>query len=313
MIAAYVENESSRVLGGFIKPVSNRRFTFESPSGNSLMEAFIGDPYKDNFLNLKKIAVALDQDVFCISYQQALREVCSNMKDKSGSIIVAHALEPRLSEERGLEKIVAMSSRLASSVVKVFNGEGIKPVVGFSEMGYIGYSTQQLWTLTKEKRSWKILYMSTMAVLPGYRRMGMGARFIGIANSLYNPDILLFRTRSGALKSCLTKSKLGEGSVYPFDEPYDKDKDPVMAATLDLADEKTVHPNPIERSRGLTKAVYTEERDFAYQVDRTHSESSQAFVQMIEWGLDPDNGDAIHMAVRVIGRQKGVEILSSVN
>ena len=147
--------------------------------------------------------------------------------------------------------------------------------------------------------------MSTGTILSPYRRRGLGAKFLEIANVLYKPDIIALRMRSGAAKECLRKSGLTEGPISPFERLFDEDS--IMAGVLDLADKKTEHPKPVNKKTGRMEGVYPEGWDRAYKNDTKSKEANDADVQMHEeFDLEPDNGDAIIVAARVSGKLKHI-------
>lgn len=205
-------------------------------------------------------------------------------------------------EERGREKLFAMSK--LSSIIRTISGGrfNLMSSIGTEpEPNYIGYSTQEVWSLNTDKGIVRVMYVSGFGVLPEYRRMGLGAKFLGIANSIHEPDIILLRLRSGAAAAALRKSELIHGKVIPFEMTYDED--PLMGAVLGLADKKTVHPNPINAATGVTKAVYEEGKDLAYDPDPSHQAASLVDRQIREI-MNPDEGDGVYVAVRVIGRER---------
>lgn len=286
-------------------PVTNRVFPYEGLTKQGkrrsfLVGAFIGDKYRTNLLTLRHIAIHLDQKVFGIPFDQASEEVHQNMRLESGSMLLASVPE---SEVRGSEKLKAMSwGRSALAIGRILME--VPEQTSEPEPECIGYSSQQLWLLPMERKQIKVLYISTMAILEDYRRMGLGAYFLSIANALYQPDIITFRTRSGAAIAALRKSTLVNGQpIYPLERYYDEDT--IMGAVLKLADRKTVHRNPIDLKTGLTKAVYLEGSDYAYKPDgRPGTIAFDADQRMRELKLNPDEGDGIYVAGRVIGRNR---------
>lgn len=288
-------------------PVSSNRFVYEGHTLQGarcdfLMQTFADSVNKRFDATLTNIIIGLHQEIFHIPIDQAEREVKHNRRGrfKIESTILANTL--RL-EERGRDKLLAMIlGLLVSPMGRTFSGRFNLPSKGTeSEPNYIGYSTQEEWSLNTENGIVKVMYVSGFGVLPEYRRMGLGAKFLGIANSVHEPDIILLRLRSGAAVAALRKSELIHGKVVPFEMTYDED--PLMRAVLALADKKTAHPNPINAVTGVTKAVYEEGKDLAYEPDPSHPVASLVDRQIGKI-MNPDDGDGVYVAIRVIGRER---------
>lgn len=288
-----------------IIPDSSRRFVYLGHTlyghRDFLVQAFEGNISESE--SLINIAIWLSQQIFHISFDQAREEVEHNIKKRPNiekSMILANTLGP---EEKGREKVLAMlGGRLASLFSRAFPGGRLDSIPSRdTEREVIGYSTQELWPLKTKKGEVDVMYVSTMAVLPEHRRMGLGSTFFSAANSSLEPDVIMLRTRSGAAVAALRKSQLIEGPVFPLDETYDKD--PLMRAVLNKTYRRTGYKRAIDRERGIIREFYPDKRDLAYVPDPNHPVASEADKRMEELGLERNNGDAMYVGGKVIGRK----------
>lgn len=267
--------------------------------GTSKMEAFNGSLYTVNRDILRIIGMKFGQRVFNISRRQAEEEAFQNMQ-VNGLVLLAHAPKCPTIEERGFDKILAGPRRLATQMAERFQ-IGSPRKERESIEGCIGFAAVQSWRLG----SLNAVYMGELTVLPDYRSMGIGAEFFWMANLIYKPHLIILRGRSGRAIGALIKSGLVDPKgVYPFCQPFNED--PEMAALLDLAGQKTAHPNDIDSATGITKAVYAEGADRAYKSDPTHEKSYKWDMMMKDMGLESDNGDAMYWAARVQGKVRRV-------
>lgn len=272
-----------------------------------MVEAFSGSPLQRHRETIKGITVPIHQEVFDIPFDQAQREVEYSFRGRdriTKSVNLARTLPPESKNGEGV--LVRASANLASAVVKLlWRGEYEMRKRGGQD-DYIAYSTQELWSLPVEGQSpVKIMYVSGLAVMDDYRRLGVAAYFLTVGNSSLRPDIIMLRIRSGAVVAAVKKSKLGEGQpIFPLDQTYDQD--PIMQAALKLADQNTMHPKPIDPVTGVTESVYEEGEDRAYVPDPSHSTASGADLRMKELGMNAAEGGATYIAVRVVGRNRWV-------
>lgn len=268
-------------------PVTNLRYTYDGFRDDGsrvryLISAFTGDTYRRSLRIIRAIGVDLDMTVFGISREEALAEVYQNMKKEGGTVLLVEVLGSGIARtECGRERVV---SELPG------------------ESRCVGYAALQTMSAGTGRGSIRVMYSATRALLPQHRRAGVGGKFLEIGNGLYQPDVISLRTRSGAASASLVDSGLVRRPIFPLGRLYDEDLD--MTRVLETLAERTLHPNPVDMVTGITKAVYSEGRDRVYIPDQTHKESYEAYLRMIELGLDPDNGDGMYIAARVIGRPR---------
>lgn len=266
---------------------------------NAVAEAFIGDQYKENLVALRKIAVATDQVVFGIDYDQASREVGHNVKARSGIMITARLADSeKTMEELGMEKEQAESTDLASTVARKLNGisEADKQLL----QGYIGYATAFSFMVPVADRYVKTMFISTEAILELYQQMGLGAKFLEIANILYKPHVIAFRSRSGRMVGSVVRSELIDAeSIYPRYRRADRERE--MAEIRAGLESRTINPKGVDPETWIAEGVYPEGWDRAYTPDPTHK-SYEWDVWMEEAGLKAEEGNGMFFAADSIGR-----------
>lgn len=285
------------------------RLTYEGRSASGIeatyvVDQFVGDSYRKNFPEIFDIVVDLSREVFKIPHRQAFNEARQSMKSDSGSALLACVVAYKRPEENG---ILAAPGRMWSSVTERLSGISRSKPEGELCLGsYIGFSTEQLFMLNStEQGNLRVLYMAMGAILPMYQRMGLGAKFLEIANVLHKPDILAVRFRSGAVSRSVRKSRVTKWPFFPLERRYNQC--PVMKEVLDLLGRKTVHSESIHPDTGVLRRVYAERKDSAYKADRTHEKACEDDRIIREELLaNPDEGDAVYGAAKVSGTSKGL-------
>ena len=178
------------------------------------------------------------------------------------------------------------------------NGGSIVIATLRNEGEAVAYSTQRL--LRPRDSGVRVLYISTRLVQPDHQKGGLGTALLRFAHNLHDaPDIVGGRTQNPAIVTSYYKSELFR-KIYPFDDTYDKSES--MQKVLEYVVSQTKDKNLPDLTTGLVEAVYKEGASKAYDDEKANPEVQKIYQRMTkEFGLKPENGDAIY----ILGIKKG--------
>lgn len=292
------------------RPVSNCRFTYQGYRGNRILTAevdvFGGELFDRNSERLKSTATKLHATVFGIEYKQASFEVNFDTQDRGTMMYLVRPLKQKLVEESGLEKVWNMSGKLASSVIERFRSSS-RPMEDELIDGCLGYAVAQVWKMPWQKRMLRVLYISSVVILDGYRQMGLGAKIIQISNALSQPHMIAARIQTGAMWSSMIKSHVvDKASASPFEKLYSQDSRKQKA--LKLLAERTWHPNTVDLATGITQALYPEGQNQTYVSEPRYEEAYYADTKMKALGLESSRGDGMYTCVDAIDPLEFIEV-----
>ncbi len=257
---------------------------------------------------LREYFVQIDQAAFRIGYWDAMKEVVYNTRPDAA--VNALLFEPNEALRSRLSKVYLKSQR-EKGLSGVFNRLPA-PFAGFFnpsaeseidwDLPFAGYATQETWRVNTDLGVLTTAYFSTMAFVPGFTGAGLGPLALQYMCNFLKFDILAARLQNGAAGSAIEKANVGEGKFYGVEAEWHEH--PLRETVTRLFEDRTLHPNGIDREKLIAVAVYPEGENRAYEYGRTKGRASEITDMLRARGVDPKNGDGAYIAMWGKGRER---------
>ncbi len=161
-------------------------------------------------------------------------------------------------------------------------------LVIFEEGSPVGYKTQ----LVFEHGVEKFVYFAA-AIRKNFQGRGLMGKLLRCSVRIYQPTVVASRSQNPAAIYTAYRNLVKVGEVYPFDKRYDSNQRASQA--LQVVIQRVASNGIIDPVTGVQQGAYPEGKLGDYLANEQHPGASFIRQQLMDFGLNPINGDAVFM------------------